>query len=56
MRQKLLEKYEKELNEFQEWIKTQPNLPQNIGKHTLTESLAKKFGLENPIVLFKYQH
>lgn len=28
---KLFEKYDKELTEFQEWIKSKPHLPQNMG-------------------------
>jgi CII-binding regulator of phage lambda lysogenization HflD len=32
MAQQLLEKYEKELNELESWIKTKPNLPQNLGE------------------------
>lgn len=27
----LLKKYEKEIDEFQQWIDTQPRLPKNIG-------------------------
>lgn len=29
--QELIGKYEKELSEFEDWIKTMPRLPQNMG-------------------------
>jgi hypothetical protein len=35
MAQQLLEKYEKELNELESWIKTKPNLPQNLGERIM---------------------
>lgn len=31
-KEELIAKYEKEINEFQAWIETQPRLPKKIGK------------------------
>jgi hypothetical protein len=31
-KEKLLAKYDKEIDEFEKWIDTQPRLPKNIGK------------------------
>lgn len=31
VRQQLIVKYERELIEFEDWIKTKPHLPQNMG-------------------------
>lgn len=32
MTQQLIEQYERELKEFEDWIRTKPHLPQNIGE------------------------
>lgn len=32
MTQDLIEKYERELKEFEDWIKEKPHLPQNMGQ------------------------
>lgn len=32
-KEKLLEKYEKEIDEFQQWIESQPRLPKHLGKY-----------------------
>jgi hypothetical protein len=34
MSQKIIEEHSKELQEFQEWIRSDPNLPQNLGEKT----------------------
>lgn len=38
MSELLFVKHEKELNEFQEWLKSKPHLPQNNGKTDFTNA------------------
>lgn len=35
MTQQLIEQYERELKEFEDWIKSKPHLPQNMGRYML---------------------